>query len=127
MSDALLRGHLSHPTQQQLPNTILPSQAPHSVSLSFSFSPLRAELDPVVVPTVGFAAPIHRKLQGVDVCFYDVGGGARIRGVWPSYFADVHGVIYVVDASEPSRFEESAGELKQALAHPMIVGKPLLM
>ncbi len=91
------------------------------------FLPSFTEIDPVVVPTVGFAAPIHRTLFGTSACFYDVGGGARIRAVWPSYFADVHGVIYVVDASEPSRFEESANELKAALSHPMIVGKPLLM
>lgn len=89
---------------------------------------LSGDMDPFVVPTVGFSAPIKKKgLHGADVTFYDLGGGMRIRGVWPNYFADVHGVVYVVDASDRARLKESADELANALSHPMIVGKPLLV
>jgi ADP-ribosylation factor-like protein 13B len=89
---------------------------------------LNGDMDPFVVPTVGFSAPIKKKgLHGADVTFYDLGGGMRIRGVWPNYFADVHGVLYVVDASDKNRLKESADELTSALSHPMIVGKPLLV
>lgn len=80
-----------------------------------------------IVPTVGFAAPVRRKLFGKNLVFYDLGGGSRIRGVWPQYYADVHGLVYVVDASDPKRLAESAEELHQAVLHPMVVGKPLLM
>lgn len=80
-----------------------------------------------IVPTVGFAAPVRRTLFGRRVVFYDLGGGGRIRGVWPQYYADVHALIYVVDASDRARLEESAQELHQAVLHPMVVGKPLLM
>ncbi len=59
--------------------------------------------------------------------FYDLGGGSRIRGVWPQYFADVHGLVYVVDASDPARLTESAAELHSAVLHPMALGKPLLV
>jgi len=83
--------------------------------------------DPFVVPTVGFSAPVKRAVHGARLTLYDLGGGATIRGVWPTYFADVHGVIYVVDAADPARLAESAAELKTALLHPMVVGKPLLM
>lgn len=86
-----------------------------------------AELDPPVVPTVGFSQPTHKRLWGYDVTIYDLGGGARIRGVWPHYFADVHGVVYVVDAADSKRMTEAAEELQSALLHPMIVGKPLLV
>jgi ADP-ribosylation factor-like protein 13B len=88
---------------------------------------LNGDLDPFVVPTVGFSAPIRKRLHGTDVVFYDLGGGMRIRGVWPNYFADVHGVVYVVDAADRERLKESGEELRSALAHPMIVGKPLLV
>jgi ADP-ribosylation factor-like protein 13B len=84
-------------------------------------------LDPIIVPTVGFSTPIRRALFGLNVVFFDLGGGARIRGVWPNYFADVHGVVYVVDAADPARMAESADELHAALMHPMVVGKPVLM
>ncbi len=79
------------------------------------------------MPTIGFSAPIKKTMRQWAVTFYDLGGGARIRGVWPQYFADVHGVIFVVDASDSERLEEAAKELHAALAHPMIVGKPTLM
>ncbi len=48
-----------------------------------------ADLDPVVGPTVGFSAPVRRSLDGAELVFYDLGGGSRIRGVWPNYFPDV--------------------------------------
>ena len=48
-----------------------------------------AELDPVIGPTVGFSAPIRKHVGGASVVFYDLGGGNRIRGVWPNYFPDV--------------------------------------
>lgn len=88
---------------------------------------LNDDPDPFVVPTVGFSAPIKKKLFGSDVVFYDLGGGVRIRGIWPSYFADVHGVVYVVDAADRDRMKESATELRNSLTHPMVIGKPLLV
>jgi GTPase SAR1 family protein len=90
--------------------------------------PPASEVDPFVVPTVGFSSPVSCPLiNGAKVTFYDIGGGARIRGVWPQYFADVHGIVYVVDSADRQRVEESAEEMKKALLHPRLVGKPLLM
>ncbi len=79
------------------------------------------------MPTVGFSAPIRKAMGPWAVTFYDLGGGARIRGVWPQYFADVHGVVFVVDSSDQARLAEAAKELHAALEHPMIIGKPTLM
>ena len=88
---------------------------------------IAGDVDPFIVPTVGFSAPVKKTLFGYDVVFYDLGGGARIRGVWPQYFADVHGIVFVVDCADPSRLPEASKELHSAMNHPMIVGKPLLM
>jgi GTPase SAR1 family protein len=105
------------------PSQLFLSLSPLSPSLPAPLS----DADPFIVPTMGFSAPIHKRLFGWDVVFYDLGGGARIRGVWPQYFADVHGLIYVVDSSDASRLPEAAKELHAALEHPMVVGKPTLM
>ncbi len=43
----------------------------------------------MIGPTVGFSAPIRKQVGGASVVFYDLGGGNRIRGVWPNYFPDV--------------------------------------
>jgi ADP-ribosylation factor-like protein 13B len=76
---------------------------------------------------VGFSEPVRKLMFGWQVVFYDLGGGSRIRGVWPQYFSDVHGVVFVVDSSDRARAAEAAKELHEALAHPMVVGKPVLM
>jgi small GTP-binding protein len=88
---------------------------------------INGDLDPIIVPTVGFNAPTRRRVKGQAVTFFDLGGGSRIRGVWPQYFADVHGIVFVVDSADSNRFEEAKNELHSALVHPMIVGKPLLV
>ena len=107
------------PTSARAPHAPRPAPAPA----------LRAapDVDPFIVPTVGFSAPIHKALGDFNVTFYDLGGGARIRGVWPQYFADVHGVVFVVDAADGARLDEAARELHTALRHPMVVGKPTLV
>lgn len=55
-----------------------------------------ADLDPAIGPTVGFSAPVKKSLEGADLLFYDLGGGARIRGVWPNFFSDVRCAVRVL-------------------------------
>ena len=87
---------------------------------------LANDVDPFVTPTVG-ASPTRKTMKGLNLEFFDVGGGGSIRGIWPSYFAQVHGIIYVVDAADEARLEESATVLKGSLEHKMVQGKPLLV
>jgi ADP-ribosylation factor-like protein 13B len=62
-----------------------------------------------------------------SVTLYDVGGGARIRGIWRNYYADVHGIIYVIDSSQADRLAEARQELKSVLMDERIQGKPCLV
>ena len=41
-----------------------------------------------------------------DICVYDLGGGERIRDIWDNYYAEVHGVIFVVDTDDTQRKAE---------------------
>jgi GTPase SAR1 family protein len=79
-----------------------------------------------MVPTCGFskstAALGRHRLR-----IFDVGGGKGIRGIWDSYYADAHGAIFVVNATEPARFEECRGLLQAAYQHAYLIGKPLLV
>ncbi|XP_022190631.2 ADP-ribosylation factor-like protein 13B [Nilaparvata lugens] len=79
-----------------------------------------------VVPTVGFNSVklIHR---GHQVIIYDLGGGKQIRDIWHRYFADVHGVIFVVDASDRGRLDECKNVLTELLKNEKLAGKPVLM
>lgn len=66
-------------------------------------------------------------LHGHSVTLYDLGGGSKIRGIWRNYLADIHGVVYVVDAADPDRIEEAATEFKKICCNTYVQGKPMLM
>lgn len=69
------------------------------------------------MPTTGFR-PVQMALEGgTRVRFYDIGGGPKIRGIWSSYYHDVHAVVWVVDAADQAKWEEGLELLHTCLAH----------
>ena len=62
------------------------------------------------LPSCGFQAQTlkHRR---VKFMLWDVGGQLHLRFHWRHHFFGTHCVIYVVDASDSSRFSEAAQEL----------------
>lgn len=89
-------------------------------------------------PTFGFNSDVLGKEHGVSagggvfsrsltVEMFDLGGGKNIRGIWGRYYAEVHGVVYVVDAADTDRIEEAAACLADSLKDPHLDGKPLLV
>ena len=44
-----------------------------------------------------------------------------------SYYRDAHGLIFVVDAADPARWEEARAALEGAVSHPDLAGAPLLV
>ena len=42
---------------------------------------------------------------------FDLGGHEAVRSAWRNYFPKVDGIIYLIDAADPSRFNESIKEL----------------
>ncbi|KAH8865610.1 ADP-ribosylation factor-like protein 13B [Schistosoma japonicum] len=80
----------------------------------------------LITPTLGFDR-IEFAIGGFNINLYDLGGGYTIRGIWETYFAEVHGVIFVVDSSAPERLEECYKVLCSVLSHPCISGKPILL
>jgi ADP-ribosylation factor-like protein 13B len=59
--------------------------------------------------------------------FYDVGGHEKFRQIWSNYYADVFGCIYVIDAENIDRIQESKECLFQIAKHDFMVGKPILI
>ncbi len=58
---------------------------------------------------------------------FDLGGGKNIRDIWYSYLSEVHGLVYVVDSSEPHRLSESRHVLSNLVEDIRVEGKPLLL
>ena len=50
---------------------------------------LVADYDPYIMPTVGFGGPAKAKVRGMNMTFFDLGGGAQIRKIWEGFYCDV--------------------------------------
>ena len=70
-------------------------------------------------PTSGFNTQ-KIKYDGAELGDYtldlwELGGATNIRPFWKKYCKDKDGLIYVVDSTDQSRFDESTNELKKLL------------
>jgi small GTP-binding protein len=79
-----------------------------------------------VAPTMGFNKE-DVELGNLKLTFFDLGGSPKIRNTWVNYFARAHGIIFVVDASDPSRFEECKKVFDEAVSHSLLASKPILI
>ncbi|KAG1714817.1 ADP-ribosylation factor-like protein 13B [Nymphon striatum] len=79
-----------------------------------------------VAPTVGFSKFSLNKYK-FDITIYDLGGGQSIRGIWKNYFAEVCGIVFVMDSNAPDRMEECKETITSLLDNPIITGKPMLL
>lgn len=66
-------------------------------------------------------------LGNVKFRAYDLGGHETVRKTWKSYFPTVDGIIYLVDASDIERFEESKTELESLMATPELAKVPIVI
>lgn len=87
---------------------------------------LAGELENGVVPTLGFSS-VTLKYKKFTVILYDLGGGPGIRAIWENYFADAHGIIFVLDSGDIEKVNECRDILKRLLSNEKLSGKPLLV
>jgi small GTP-binding protein len=79
-----------------------------------------------VAPTMGFNKE-DVELGNLKLTFFDLGGSPKIRNTWGNYYARAHGIIFVVDASDPNSFEECKKVFDEATAHALLASKPILI
>ena len=79
-------------------------------------------------PSLGFKPTAMMLGENINVKFYDLGGGPKIRSIWSEYYHDVHAVIYVFDASLlGDDLTESVALFVSTMEHPSLSNKPLLV
>ncbi|KAA0157550.1 hypothetical protein FNF27_00568 [Cafeteria roenbergensis] len=88
---------------------------------------LRGRLDSSTVPTVGLGECLCVEQFGSKVAIHDVGGGREFRSLWGDLYKKVHGIIFVLDASDEARFAEAKHELAVVADSPAALGKPILI
>jgi len=64
---------------------------------------------------------------GVNFTFRDPAGTEKFRKYWVDTFKESHVIIFVIDCSNPARFEEVNTALQRILQHPFLVNAPLLI
>jgi GTP-binding protein SAR1 len=55
---------------------------------------------------------------------HDLGGHKAARRLWKQYFANVDGVVFIVDSTDQPRLQESAEELQALFEEPALAGVP---
>jgi small GTP-binding protein len=87
---------------------------------------LQGESTDNVTTTWGFAR--ESLVDGAcKLDIYDLGGGKNIRKIWERYYAEVHGVLFCVDAADKERLEEAKGELHAMVGVSHVAGKAVLI
>jgi len=81
---------------------------------------------PKTIPTIGFNVESleYKKLK---MTLWDIGGQDKIRILWRHYYENTGAIIYVVDASDIDRIDESAEELFKMLNEETLNGVPVLI
>jgi ADP-ribosylation factor related protein 1 len=59
-----------------------------------------------IMPTVGLNVG-RVEAHGASLVFWDLGGASSLRGIWEKYYGETHGLVFVVDAAQPQRFDEA--------------------
>jgi ADP-ribosylation factor 1/2 len=79
-------------------------------------------------PTIGLNVETVSLCHGLlNVRSWDVGGEDQIRGVWRHIFLGAKYLIFVVDANDVNRIQESRMELSKILIMPELIDVPLLV
>jgi small GTP-binding protein len=79
-----------------------------------------------IKPTVGLN--VAKLSTGAErFLVWDLGGAKPLRPIWARYIADAEALIWVVDASDPTSFEESRTCLRELLDRPPLSHAPLLV
>lgn len=66
-------------------------------------------------------------ISGVRLNFWDLGGQEDLQSLWDKYYAESHGVIYVIDSSDRERLQESKEAFDKMVVNDSLNGVPLLV
>uniref|UniRef100_A0A8C6DPU1 ARF like GTPase 13A n=1 Tax=Moschus moschiferus TaxID=68415 RepID=A0A8C6DPU1_MOSMO len=66
-------------------------------------------------------------VDNYEVSMYDLKGDMQGREIWPNYYAQAHGLVFVLDSSDLERMQEVKVILPSLLSDERVAGKPILL
>ena len=82
----------------------------------------------VINPLNGRNAPNEKNKKQQNIKIIDVSGERRYRQKsWPQFYDQIHGLIFVIDASERKRLNENQATLEDLLRNDKLKDKPILL
>uniref|UniRef100_A0A803KA07 ADP ribosylation factor related protein 1 n=1 Tax=Xenopus tropicalis TaxID=8364 RepID=A0A803KA07_XENTR len=63
----------------------------------------------------------------VRLMFWDLGGQEELQALWDKYYAESHGVIYVIDSTDETRLSESKLAFERMISSESLEGVPILV
>ncbi|KIM30393.1 hypothetical protein M408DRAFT_328008 [Serendipita vermifera MAFF 305830] len=78
------------------------------------------------IPTIGFNVE-SVKYKNIEFVLWDVGGQGRIRALWKHYFQNTQAIVYIVDAADTDRVDETRDMLNEVLSSDELTGAPLIV
>lgn len=57
-------------------------------------------------------------VSGLTLTAFDMSGQSKYRSLWERYYADCHGVVFVIDSSDTMRMAVACNELQLMIQHP---------
>jgi GTP-binding protein SAR1 len=81
----------------------------------------------IQAPPTGHGSCEELVLNNMKFTTYDVGGHKQVRKIWAEYFFAVDAIVFVIDASDRSRFDEAKLELDAILINEDVLNCPILI
>jgi len=81
---------------------------------------------PYTIPTIGFNIE-QIDIGNLSIKTWDLGGQTKLRELWPHYYEQSNGVVFVIDSNDRDRLPIVKEELHALLSHKDLSSKPLLI
>ena len=77
-----------------------------------------------VTPTVGFKVESFKQ-EKINFTWFDMSGQGIYRSLWPEYYMEAQGVIFVIDSADKLRIAVAKNELELMMDDPGIRDRPV--